>query len=244
MLPGDVANADQAFIASVWRERAQEFGERCVINLNHPPELFDRITEQQKAILFPILRRLLTGDERRILDFGCGSGRFSAGLRQISKHADEASVVAYDICQELLDLAPPEHGVYYTSDYVRFEDGSYSSSFDLIWLCLVLGGIPDKLCRQIAADLSGSLKEDGLLFLVEHLAKRRASGEFWRFRPLEDYRRFFSPITLTRIGYYYDFGSRISIVVGTKTPERARELGLLRTLMLARSALLKPKIGT
>jgi SAM-dependent methyltransferase len=220
--------ADQTRLASVWDERTQKYGARCVINLGHPAENFDRITVQQKAILFPVLRRLLTGREQSALDFGCGSGRFTPALRELlSSGQKHVSVVGYDVSEELLRLAPAAEGLSFTSDYSKFYDGSSVRCFDLIWVCLVLGGIPDELCREIAGSLSNSLREDGLLFLVEHISNRRAGNEFWKFRPQSDYQAMFGDTKLYRVGHYSDFGSKISILAGTKSAKRARSLRLL-----------------
>ncbi len=91
----------------------------------------------KKCLLLPILASHLTGTECSILDFGCGSGRFTPELAQTIG----GTAVGIDICEELLWLALNTTNVRYQVMPTDFP-GQHALSYDAIWVCLVLGGIP------------------------------------------------------------------------------------------------------
>ena len=68
-----------------WQTLASDCGGYSVIDSRHPPEEFDYVTKRQKEILFPLLRQLLDGNERTILDFGSGPGRFTGDLAELTQ---------------------------------------------------------------------------------------------------------------------------------------------------------------
>jgi 2-polyprenyl-3-methyl-5-hydroxy-6-metoxy-1,4-benzoquinol methylase len=203
-----------ATLSEVWKQRAKQYGARSVVNLSHPPQYFDLITVQQKDRIFPSLIRMLNGSEQTLLDYGCGPGRFTTDLGQFVNHGQ---VVGFDICQELIDLAPQAANIRYTSSSPDLTSPQYRDFFDVIWICLVLGGIPDVKCTAIAADLMKDLKPNGLLFLVEHTSNEEAGSPFWKFRPLAQYKAMFPQVALEKIGQYLDLGQEVTIMAGRKT---------------------------
>ena len=79
---------------------------------------------------------MLTGNEKTILDFGCGVGRFSAPLAKISN----CKVIAVDPIEHLIKMAPKDDNV----EYQVIQEGILpldDASIDVIWVCLVLGSI-------------------------------------------------------------------------------------------------------
>jgi SAM-dependent methyltransferase len=213
--------ADAARLGSVWDARALQYGARCALNLSHPPEAFDRVTTRQKRLLLPLLARVLGGRRRRLLDYGCGPGRFSVELAAFLNDADSCSVTAFDVSEEVLKLAPSHQRVGYTTDVSIFEHDRPESSFDVIWVCLVLGGLSDEMCREVGGRLRASLEDGGLLFFVEHISSGDAGSAFWRFRPLAFYENAFGRMKMRTIGRYWDLGSEVSVVVGIKPPGRS-----------------------
>ena len=69
-----------ADLVGFWEDRARRYGRRAVLNLGYEDVEYDSVTAAQKNELFPLLDKMLTGDEQLVLDFGCGAGRFSAAL--------------------------------------------------------------------------------------------------------------------------------------------------------------------
>ena len=235
--------AEQARLKTLWRTRAQQYGARSVLNLRHRPEDYQQITDLQTSVLMPLLRSCLTGMEQRGLDFGCGAGRFSGAISAVLGQERPISMLAYDVCQEILDLAPPHAFVDYTSDFSLVESRGEDELFDVVWICLVLGGLPDKLCEVIVKTLSNRLADGGRLFLVEHVEDVRGGNEIWSLRTLAEYQSMFFPIRLRRLGGYFDCGNAVTVLAGTRRPRRdagargwARYLRAEATLRLAQIA--------
>lgn len=193
-----------------WEERAQQHGARSVLDIRHTEEEMAAITEWQQGILFPHLSRQLKGDERLVLDFGCGPGRFSPDLAELTG----ARVVGADPIQSLLDLAPAHPRVQYR----RIEDGRIpieSDTVDIAWICLVLGTITDDdALRATAAEIRRVLRPGAVVFLVENTTRKKSLPHF-RYRSIEEYRALFPGAGLEHLDDYHDRKERISIMAGT-----------------------------
>ena len=193
-----------------WRERAKEYGARAVLNVNHPASEFVPVTQRQKDILYPFLRAHLRGDERIVADFGCGPGRFTSDLAKIIGGV----AIGIDPIEEFLELAPKGPDVMY-----KVGDGVHipmdSASIDLVWVCLVFGGMSAHALRCAAIEIQRVLRPNGLLFLVENTSET-PDCDHWIFRSVEEYRSAFHEIRLQRIGDYEDVGERITIMTGRK----------------------------
>jgi SAM-dependent methyltransferase len=195
---------------SYWRRRAAEFGRRSVLNLAHSEADFETVTLRQKSELYPQLRKLVAGGERRILDFGCGPGRFTADLAALI----DGEAVGVDVVERYLELAPEAPTVRYQAmrpGKIPLPD----EWADIVWVCLVLGGIDGRPLVRTVAEIERVLAPGGLLFLVENTSEGKGSPR-WRFRREEDYRRLFPAIDLAHLYDYFDVGERISVLAGRK----------------------------
>ncbi len=193
-----------------WEKRARKHGVRSVLNLGHSREEVDAVTEWQKGILFPMLKAELAGGETTLLDFGCGPGRFTGGLAQLIG----GQAVGVDPIQHLLDIAPAAPATEYRvsrDGRIPLADGSV----DVIWCCLVLGGIAEDALPATVAEFARVLKPGGLLFLVENTAEKPDS-KHWQFRSLGWYQQLFPYIALRQLGDYEDLGERISVLAGRR----------------------------
>jgi len=199
----------QESLLSYWEKRARTFGPRAVLDLRHKPEETDEVTRQQQARLLPLLKQSLTGDECTVLDFGCGPGRFTGALADLIG----GRAIGVDPIQVFLEIAPAHPRV----EYRRLSDGRIPLSdgaVDVAWVCLVLGGIPDRDLSTTAAELRRVLKAGGLLFLVENTQGQ--SSPHWASRTAAEYRALFPSIPLVHLDDYHDFNERISIFAGRK----------------------------
>ena len=190
-----------------WEERARQHGRRAVLNLAHSDEEYDAVTRTQRQRLLPVLGQHLLGNERIALDFGSGPGRFTPDLAALVGQA-----VGVDPIQSLLDLAPTAENVSYrqlVGGRVPFED----HSFDVVWVCLVLGGLDPVTVEAAALELQRVLRPGGLLFLVENTANK-PSGKHWHFRSFEEYQALFPAIQLSQVDEYQDIGEPIAVMVG------------------------------
>ena len=168
----------------------------------------------QKDLLYPLLRRSLDGSERTVLDFGCGTGRFTVDLAEIVG----GIAIGVDPTPGLLELAPRSKAVEYrcmSPGEIPLPDGWA----DVIWVCIVLGGITDDdALRKTAGELQRVLRPGGLLFLVENTAEKPPLAH-WVFRSATDYADVFSSVRLTPIGEYEDMGELVSVLAG-RTADR------------------------
>lgn len=191
-----------------WKGRVREHGPRSVINLAHQD--IDAVTAMQEREIFPYLSAQLRGDERHLLDFGCGSGRFCV---QLSKLIGNRRVTGVDPMQKLLDAAPRTNLVSYdllhTKPTVKIP--APDNSVDVIWSCLVMGAVKEP--EQTIQEMQRVLRPGGLVFLVENTAEK-PSSPYWTFRSISEYIHLFDFTHLSHLGDYFDVGERISILAG------------------------------
>jgi ubiquinone/menaquinone biosynthesis C-methylase UbiE len=168
-------------LTDYWRDRAKRHGKHSVLNIAHREDEFESVTDYQKKFLFPHLKSKLTGTESTALDFGCGPGRFTVDLAELIG----GTVVGVDITPELIEIAQKSSLVSYRcigTQTLPFPD----ASFDLVWSCLVLGGIPDNQIIKTIHEINRVLKPGGLFFYVENTANT-VSSDYWFFRDEETY---------------------------------------------------------
>jgi SAM-dependent methyltransferase len=193
-----------------WEIRAQTYGARAVVNLRHREDELEAITRRQLDEILPHLVRCLRGDERIVLDFGCGPGRFTAHLAE----AIHGRAIGVDPIQTLIDLAPRGPGVQYLVSDGHFIPLS-DASVDVVWICLVLGGLPDARLPETVLELERVLRPGGLLFLVENTSAKE-NCPHWFFRPVGWYSRLLRFAPLSHLHDYDDLGECISIMAGRK----------------------------
>lgn len=191
-----------------WTIRAKLLGPRAVFDLNHKPSTLEKVTADQKAILLPLLKKALTGKEKLILDFGCGSGRFTNSLAK----AINGKAIGVDPTNALLEKAEAtSKNVSYkliTGDRIPL----HNSSVDIVWIFSVLGGIRN--LKKTALEISRVLKPNGLLFSTESTDGK--TSFFWQNRSLTNYQAVFPKIPLCPIGKLTDLGSIMTIMAGRK----------------------------
>ncbi|MBW3629613.1 MAG: methyltransferase domain-containing protein, partial [Gemmatimonadetes bacterium] len=194
-----------------WEERARRHGARAVYNSGHAAEDLPLIDQKQKEILYPILQSRLNGDERVILDFGCGPGRFTPDLAQLVR----GRAIGVDPIQSLLDAAPRTEA----TEYRLVRHGCLplqDDSVDVVWICLVLTCIVDaRAVREAVAEVERVLRPGGLVFLVENTAAKKDMRHI-AFRSIDDYRALFAFAPLRHERDYEDRGEPISILCGRK----------------------------
>jgi len=192
-----------------WKQRAEKFGNRSVLDLRHDETELVGVTERQKDLLFPLLRDQLTGTEQTILDLGCGPGRFTSALAELIA----GNGVGIDPIFDLLKAAPPHPSVRYqlmNAGIIPIED----HSVDVVWICIVLGGIVnDEVLMGTAAEIKRVLKPKGLLFLAENTTPQ-ADHLFWKYRSFESYKKLFDFVNLKHLSDYTDLDERISVMAG------------------------------
>jgi ubiquinone/menaquinone biosynthesis C-methylase UbiE len=196
--------------ASYWNRRARQFGPRAVYNIGHPVENLAAVDEQQRGLLLPLLQALLDGSERNVLDLGCGTGRFSGTLAELT----QGRVKAIDVSRELLAMAPKHARVEYlegSAMSLPFPD----NTFDLVWTCLVLGALRGKDLHDACGEILRISRPGGLLFLVENTSSR-PDGPSWAFRSTEAYMSVLPTFDLRVLSGYLDLGESITVMAGRR----------------------------
>ena len=192
-----------------WESRAKQFGKRAVFNISHTEEELDKVTLKQKREIFPQLKKILKGNEKTILDFGCGSGRFTKNLAELI----DGKSIGVDPIKSLINLAPAGDNVEYKimrEGRIPLED----HSIDIVWICLVLGGITkDEILHKTILEIKRTLKPGGVIFLIENTSDKDSSDR-WVFRGIKEYQELFPFVKIKHLSDYYDCGEKISIMVG------------------------------
>ena len=194
-----------------WRQRAKLYGRRAVVDVRYSEDGFKSLTKMQKGKILPFLKQCLKGDEKLILDFGCGAGRFTSDLAVITK----GRAIGVDPVKHLLDLAPKDERV----EYKLIKDGTIplkNASVDIVWTCQVLDCIVnDSELHNAINEIKRVLKRGGLVFLVENTSEKKEQ-EYGKFRSIQTYQRLFNFVKLRHISDYFEFGDRISIMAGRR----------------------------
>lgn len=204
----DIRTSETDPLRRYWAKRALQHGERSVLNLGHREAEIPQVTAMQREKLFPLLRAQLRGHERLVLDYGCGPGRFTVELADIVR----GRAIGVDPTEQLIEIAPTSPRVEYhvlRQAKLPLPD----ASVDVVWICMVLGCIPDERLALSIDELRRVMRFDGLVFLVENTAER-PDRPYFHFRPVEKYRALFSWAALEPIGDYEDLGERISALAG------------------------------
>jgi ubiquinone/menaquinone biosynthesis C-methylase UbiE len=193
-----------------WTRRVKQFGKRSVLNLGHSARVFETVTNHQKKEIYPFFVDLLNGDEELLLDLGCGPGRFTCDLADLIK----GRAIGTDIIEDLLVMAPRQDRV----EYRLMEEGNIPLSdeqVDVVWVCLLLGGIRGDLLTKTVQEIRRVLKSGGLLFLVENTSEI-ADEKHWAYRQVQQYTEMFSFAPLMMLHEYDDLEQRISLMAGRK----------------------------
>jgi SAM-dependent methyltransferase len=195
-----------------WEKRAKQYGTCSVLNINHTAEEVAAVTEMQIREIFPYLQQQLNGSERVILDYGCGPGRFTAKLADLIR----GEAIGVDPIKTLIDLAPRAANVHYELA-CEGRIPLKASCVDIVWICLVLGGIVPQAIEPTRQEIRRVLKPGGLLFIVENTTEGKSASANWIFRSVAQYSAMFASFaTLTHLHDYYDSGERISLLSGRK----------------------------
>jgi ubiquinone/menaquinone biosynthesis C-methylase UbiE len=195
---------------SYWEKRVKQLGKRAVLDLRHSDSEYEEVTNRQKEEIYPFFIKSLKGNERILLDLGCGPGRFTADLAELIK----GRAIGVDIVDDLLRIAPKCANV----DFRKMSAGEIplpDKSMDIVWICLVLGGLKPLQLNTTINEINRVLKPDGLLFFVENTSDK-PDGTYWHFRQVQKYQSLFSFVQLKHLHDYSDLGETVSIMMGRK----------------------------
>ena len=192
-----------------WNQRSIAFGEKSVLNSKNALTL-DETTEKQWALFKNELEQIKKSEVKKILDFGCGNGRFT---HRLATYFD-CSSLGVDSSEYLISLNKPSNQVKFellSGFKLTIED----SSIDLLFICLVLGAVDGCNLKVVISELERVLRPGGQIMLIENTNANGSSGK-WVIRTANDYKDLFKFASLTQKSTYLDCGEEISIFRGTK----------------------------
>ena len=189
----------------------ETYGKRAVLHLGHPNDEYEAVTEMQKNEIYPFFEKQIQTADKLVLDLGCGLGRFTADLAEMI----HGKALGIDVVQDFFEMAPRAEKVRYLPMRKETEIPLPDAYVDIVWICLVLGGVQDKKLEKLVNEIKRVLKDGGLLFLIENTTAKE-SGGYWKFRSIERYLDLFSFVNLKHLHDYYDMSERISIMAGRK----------------------------
>jgi len=197
-----------------WKKRSKIIGKYSVIDSQTPKNEFNYVTKLQKKFLFLNLKKFLKGDEKKILDFGCGAGRFSVELAKLSKNI---KVLGVDTEKNLIKIAKPfKHVKYLHVKNLKDINGK----FDIIFIANVLGGIEIKKLSKISNFIYKKLKKNGILLLNENTTNLKSPKKEilkeWSSRNENFYLKLFSNLNLKIVDSYKYLQNKTSIFIGRK----------------------------
>ena len=209
-----INNSSKKNILINWEERTKQFKKYSVLDTQTPNNEYHYVTKMQKFFLFTILKKFITGKETNILDFGCGTGRFSKDLASLTK---KGKVLAVDTEKNLIKLAKDSKRVKH-KHIKSFKD--IKSKFDIIFIANVLGGIEVKNLKKISNYLILKLKKNGILLLNENVDNKNSPSlkilKVWTSRNEKFYTRLFSKIGLKKVDEYKYLQNKTIIFIGQK----------------------------
>lgn len=199
-----------------WGALAKTHGRKSVMNLSITDAELDAETNRQTPILMGLIAGQLHGHERSGLDFGCGSGRFSAPLAKTI----HGRVLAFDPCAELIAMATGHISVdYHTckSEALFAECKHNQTDFDVVLTAIVLG-TPGLDLEATASGLVSVLAPDGLLVVVDHMPDVLPTRRWWRYRPSGMYLDVFARngVELECVGELMQLDNQVTVLTGRK----------------------------
>lgn len=156
-----------------WKKRYEDKGgERTVGHKDWSNEEYFLYKKKLCRMLIPIIKLYsnVGCSSTRVLDFGCGIGRFTDILYRYHSY-----YLGVDIVKVALDRAKKQHGEKSDLDFRLIRDNKLpvkekEEGFDLIWSCVVMQHIvDDSLLQKYFEQFKTILKKQGCVLFVESL---------------------------------------------------------------------------
>lgn len=185
----DTRNVKSAFEPfSYWEDRAARMGSAAVGDVSWKGDDWDKETEHDRQNVLPLLAERLPTPTDRILDFGCGVGRYTSHLAELAREG----AVGVDATPSLLAIAEdektsPKATFVQARGSLPFPDGHFSA----IWVAYVLIHVIGDEKARTAKELLRVLKPGGVLFLLEGVTIWRTRSPHCDFIDLDGYRKLF-----------------------------------------------------
>jgi SAM-dependent methyltransferase len=171
---GNSTRLDESKVSRFFDRRAERIPElgptRAVIYQDHDPDLAERRDAHERAHLTPLLR--LTGAER-LLDVGCGTGRWTTTLGPLVSHYHGFDFAEGLVAHARAEHADPPHVVFSVADVADFdlERLGEQMPFDRVLVSGVFIYLNDDALLRALHSLDGATSPDGFILLREPVAQ-------------------------------------------------------------------------
>jgi SAM-dependent methyltransferase len=204
-----------------WDKRVRQMGVgRAVYHMRHKtPEQLAAITKLQRDVIMPLFRNVVSPTDKLTLDFGCGVGRWTPELADITGTAIGVDPTA-SFLREAQKTRHAKNVMYlpYTDGRIPLLDGQA----DVVWSCMVLSTVvDDEMLMVTVNEIDRVLRQGGLMFLVDNTAGPAGHSVVrsrWSIsRTIEEYQIAFKQVApLHYLGEYKDFGEVNTVMAGRK----------------------------
>ena len=195
-----------------WQRRARQHGRNAVVHVGHDKQAFDELTERQWSIFAAALRPELDGREQQVVDLGCGPGRFTPRLAELTG----ASVMGVDPIRSLVALAPVTPQVSYCAPRngrIPLAD----ATVDIVFIALVLGGLTGSALDTAVEETQRVLKPGGLLLFAENTTPRH-DAPHWHYRSEGWYQSLFESVDVKPVACYDELDETVTVFSGRRQP--------------------------
>jgi len=171
-----------------WEDRAARMGASAVGDVGWDKEAWDAETAYDLDTVVPFFKEHLPQPSLRILDFGCGVGRFTSALAALT----EEGAVGVDATASLLAIADKNK----THDKASFVQARGQlpfpdNHFDGVWVAYVMIHIIGDAKARVAEELLRVLKPGGQIFITEGVNTWRTGSAHCDFVSVDRYREIF-----------------------------------------------------
>ncbi len=203
--------------AQYWNQRCRRLGRRAPGYYRLSDAAYRQTTDAWWERLHPLFQAGQLPAHSRVLDFGCGEGRFARRLAAL-----EFAVTGVDISREMLGVAARSSHPNLTLRQLSLEGklDVADGYFDALWVSTVLQHIPDDIFPAIVGELNRVVRPDGWLFLCENThdyARRTSASGHVVFRGSEEYLQGFPGLAI--VDSFEANGERHTVFSGRRRRE-------------------------
>ena len=193
-----------------WEERTKNLQTSAVLSKKYNKSEYKKIDSIQKKILYKILKSKIKKNYK-ILDFGCGAGRFSDFFTKGLK----AQYFGVDSSISLLKFKKEQKNQKFMHLTNFLNNQKYAKFFDVVFIFTVLGGIPNKKINVTKEIIYKTIKNSGFLFFVELVKETTLEGP-WRYRTINFYKTLFKEFKINSNFYFLQDNDEYRIFFGKK----------------------------